>query len=77
MVFQTLVGNCIYDYILPELSNMFSACVDFLLLLKEANVCCLFDKQGSVSLGKKQRQLASLGGTSKPRVLIKRARTLS
>ena len=34
-------------------------------------------RQGSLSLGKKQRQLASLGGTSKPRVLIKRARTLS
>ena len=36
MVFQTLFAIAYIDHILPELSNVLSACVDFLLLLKEA-----------------------------------------
>ena len=31
---------------MPELSNEFCECVDFLLLLEEASVCCLFIKKG-------------------------------
>ena len=38
---KLLLAIAYIDYILPELSNVLSACVDFLLLLKEANVVLL------------------------------------
>ena len=41
---KLLLAIACIDYILPELSNVLSACIDFLLLLKEANVCCLCGK---------------------------------